>query len=60
MKLSETRDKNGKIIPAKLDQFIAEHKDEIGDLDAFNRTVEAMAGKSKAAPEASSQDGSGD
>lgn len=40
----------------KLDQFIAEHKDEIGDLGAFNRTVEAMAGTSKEAPEASSPD----
>lgn len=40
----------------KLDQFIAEHEGEIGDLDAFNRTVKAMAGKSKEAPAASSQD----
>lgn len=40
----------------RIEQFIAEHKDEIGDLDAFNRTVEAMAGTSKAVPEASSQD----
>lgn len=38
----------------KLDQFIAEHEGEIGDLDAFNRTVQAMAGTSKATPEASS------
>lgn len=60
MKLSETRDKNGKIIPSKLDQFIAEHKDATGDEAAFNRTVEAMAGKSKEAPEASSQGGSDD
>lgn len=34
----------------KLDQFIAEHEGEFGDVDAFNRTVEAMAGKSKEAP----------
>lgn len=38
----------------RLEQFIAEHKDEIGDEEAFNRAVEAMAGKSKEAPEASS------
>lgn len=40
----------------KLDQFIAEHGGEIGDTDAFNCTVEAMAGKSKAVPKASSPD----
>ena len=40
----------------KLDQFIAEHEGEIGDLEAFNRTMQAMAGKSKEAPEASSPD----
>ena len=56
MKLSETRDGDGKVVPAKLNQFIAEHKNEIGDLDAFNLTLQAMAGKSKEAPEASSQD----
>ena len=60
MKLSETRDKNGRIIPAKLDQFIAEHEGEIGDREAFEATVRAMAGKSKEAPAASSQDGSDD
>jgi hypothetical protein len=38
----------------KLDQFIAEHEGEIGDLDAFNRTVQAMAGTLKEAPAASS------
>lgn len=38
----------------KLDQFIAEHEGEIGDLDAFNRTLQAMAGTSKATPAASS------
>ena len=40
----------------KLDQFIAERKDEIGDEAAFNLTLQAMAGKSKEAPEASSPD----
>ncbi len=50
MKLKEA------IEQGKLDQFIAEREGEIGDLDAFNRTIEAMAGKSKEAPEASSQD----
>ncbi len=44
----------------KLDQFIAEREGEIGDLDAFNRTVEAMVGKSKATPEASDRDGGDD
>lgn len=44
----------------RIDQFIAEHEGEIGDLDAFNRTVNAMAGKSKEAPEASFPDGSDD
>lgn len=56
MKLSETRDENGKIIAKKLDQFIAEHKDEIGDQAAFNLTLQAMAGKLREAPEASSRD----
>ncbi len=37
----------------KLKQFIAEHKCETGDADAFNATFAAMAGKSKEAPEAS-------
>lgn len=40
----------------KLDQFIAEHKGEIGDPGAFNRLFESMAGKSKEAPEASPPD----
>lgn len=44
----------------KLDEFIAKHKDEIGDENAFNLTLQAMAGKSKEAPEASSPDGSDD
>lgn len=56
MKLSETRDSEGNIVPAKLAQFIAEHEGERGDLDAFNRTVKAMAGKSKEVPAASPPD----
>lgn len=40
----------------KLEQFIRERRGEVGDEAAFNRTVEAMAGKSKEAPAASSQD----
>lgn len=60
IKLSETRDSDGRIIPEKLQQFIAEHKGEIGDLDDFNRTVEAMAQKSEPTRQTSSQDGSDD
>lgn len=41
------------IAQGKLDQFIAEHEGEIGDLDAFNRAVQSMARKSKAVPAAS-------
>jgi hypothetical protein len=44
----------------KLDQFIAEHEGEIGDINAFSLTVQAMAGTSKEAPAASPPDGSGD
>lgn len=44
----------------KLAQFIAEHEGEIGDADAFNLTVQAMAGTSKEVPAASPPDGSGD
>lgn len=44
----------------KLDQFIAEHEGEIGDMDAFNLTVQAMSGTSKEVPEASSPDASDD
>ena len=40
----------------KLDQFVKEHKGEKGDPDAFNRTLQAMAGKSSEARPASSQD----
>lgn len=37
----------------KLDQFIAEHRDEIGNEDTFNRAVQAMTGKSPRARPAS-------
>lgn len=38
----------------KLDEFIADHaSDELGDADAFNRAVQAMARKSKEAPKSS-------
>lgn len=40
----------------KLDQFIKEHKGIKGDSDAFNRTLQAMAGKSSEVRPASSQD----
>ena len=56
MKLSETRDKDGEIIPAKLDQFIAEREGEIGDQEAFEATLRSMGGTSKEAPQASSPD----
>ena len=56
IKLSETRDKDGNIIPAKLDQFIAEHKGEVGDPAEFERAIRSMAGTSKEAPGASSRD----
>lgn len=44
----------------KLGQFIAEHEGEIGDINAFDLTLQAMAGTSKEAPAASPPDGSGD
>ena len=44
----------------KLKKFIAEHKGERGDADAFNQTLASMAGKSKEAPKASSRDDSDD
>lgn len=56
MKLSETRDKYGNVIPAKLSQFIAEHEGEIGGRDAFEATLKAMAGTSKSVQETSSRD----
>ena len=56
MKLAETRDKDGNIVPAKLKQFIAERKGEKGDSEAFDATLCSMTGKSKEAPKASSPD----
>lgn len=44
----------------KLDQFITEHPEVKGDMEAFNRTVEAMTEKSSEARPASSRDGSDD
>lgn len=45
----------------KLEQFIKEHsRDPDGDADAFDLTVQAMAGKSSEAPQTSSQDDPGD
>lgn len=45
----------------KLDQFIQEHSnDPEGDAEAFDLTVQAMAGKSSEAPQASSQGNPGD
>lgn len=40
----------------KLDQFIAEREGQIGDREAFERTIRSMAGKSKEAPAASPPD----
>lgn len=41
----------------KVAKFAMEHRrDPKGDEDAFNRTVAAMAGKSKAVPKASPPD----
>lgn len=53
-KLSETHDDGGKIIPAKLDQFIAEREGEEGDQATFDATLRSMAGKSKEVRKASS------
>ena len=55
LKLAQTRDDDGNIILEKLDRFIAEHKGEVGDPAEFERTIRSMAGKSKAAPEASAK-----
>lgn len=45
----------------KLDQFIAEHKnDPKGDKDALDATLSSMAGKSKLEPETSKPDRSDD
>lgn len=56
MKLSETRRQDGSIDPRKMEKFISEHGGELGDSGVFTQTVEAMAGKSKEAQEASSRD----
>lgn len=37
----------------KLEQYIAEHEGEIADLNDFNLTLQAMAGKSSEAPKTS-------
>lgn len=44
----------------KLEKFVAERKGETGDSEAFDATLASMAGKSKAAPKASPQEGSVD
>lgn len=44
----------------KLDQFIAEHKGEVGDSEDFKRVLASMAGKSKSVQGTSSQDDSDD
>ena len=45
----------------KLDQFAKDREaDPPGDEAAFNATLQSMAGKSKAVPEASSRDVPGD
>ena len=48
------------VAQGKLDQFIAEHPEVQGDLDAFSRVVSAMAGTSAQGPQTSPQGGSGD
>lgn len=60
IKLSETRDKDGKIIPEKLEEFIAERKGQKGNKVLFDATLREMAEKSSEAHQASSQDGSDD
>ena len=47
--LREAREKG------KLEDFIKEREAELGDAAALDRTVSAMAGKSSAAPKASSR-----
>lgn len=54
IRLSETRDEDGNVISAKLEQFIAERESEIGNRDTFEATLRSMAGKSKEAPVTSS------
>lgn len=39
----------------RLEEFIALHKGETGDADAFDATLRSMAGKSKEAPATSPQ-----
>ena len=56
VRLSETRDEHGNIIPTKLDQFIAEHKGETGDQAELERVIRSMAETSKSDPETSSPD----
>lgn len=56
IKLSETRDKDGNIVSSKIDQFVAERNDEVGDQAELERVIRSMAGTSKEAPEASSRD----
>jgi hypothetical protein len=56
VKLSETRDKDGNIIPYRLKKFIREHKSETGDEAAFDATLRSMAGTSSEAPQTSSPD----
>jgi hypothetical protein len=48
------------LLSGNLSQFVAEHEGEVGDADALEATIRAMAGTSKEAPKASSQDGSGE
>jgi len=50
------------ITAGKLDQFIAEHEAETGDVEGWPNVVaiRSMAGTSKEAPAASPPDGSGD
>ena len=40
----------------KLDQFIAKHKNDIGDQADLERVIHSMAGTSKEAPQSSPQD----
>lgn len=40
----------------ELERFIAGHKSEVGDANAFNTIIRSMAGTLKEAPEASSPD----
>lgn len=44
------------IAEGKLDQFIAEHADELGDADQLEATIQSMVGKSPKVQGASAQD----